>query len=54
MTAKPTPADAPEVLVVAKLWAPMMEALHANFRVHDRIHASDPAAFATKAAVRAD
>ncbi len=38
-------ADAPEVLVVAKLWPPMMEALHGAFRVHDRIHETDPAAF---------
>jgi len=36
---------APDVLVVAKLWPPMMEALHASFRVHDRIHETDPAAF---------
>ena len=38
-------ADAPEVLVVAKLWPPMMEALHGAFRVHDRTHETDPAAF---------
>ena len=36
---------APDVLVVAKLWPPMMESLHASFRVHDRIHETDPAAF---------
>jgi hydroxypyruvate reductase len=38
-------ASAPDVLVVAKLWPPMMEALHAAFRVHDRTHETDPAAF---------
>ena len=42
-------AGAPEVLVVAKLWAPMMESLHAAFTVHDRVHQSDPAAFARAA-----
>lgn len=50
----PSPSDAadrPEVLVVARLWAPMMEALHASFHVHDRLHETDPAAFA-KAAPR--
>ena len=36
----------PDVLVVAKLWPPMMEALQAAFTVHDRTHESDPAAFA--------
>lgn len=36
----------PEILVVAKLWPPLMEALLAEFVVHDRIHESDPAAFA--------
>ncbi len=35
----------PDVLVVAKLWPPMMESLHAAFTVHDRIDQSDPAAF---------
>jgi hypothetical protein len=40
----PTP-NAPEVLVVAKLWPPMMESLHAAFQVHDRTHETDPAAF---------
>ncbi|MEO8526614.1 MAG: 2-hydroxyacid dehydrogenase [Caldimonas sp.] len=39
----------PEVLVVAKLWPPMMEALRGAFRVHDRIHQADPAAFAVVA-----
>jgi len=38
-------ASAPEVLVVAKLWPPMMESLHAAFQVHDRTHETDPAAF---------
>lgn len=36
----------PDVLVVAKLWPPLMEALQSAFTVHDRIHESDPAAFA--------
>lgn len=36
----------PDVLVVAKLWPPMMEALQSVFTVHDRAHESDPAAFA--------
>ena len=36
----------PEILVVAKLWPPLMEALLSEFVVHDRIHESDPAAFA--------
>jgi hydroxypyruvate reductase len=39
----------PEVLVVAKLWPYLMEKLQAEFTVHDRIHESDPAAFATVA-----
>ena len=38
-----------EVLTAAKLWPPMMEALHGAFRVHDRIHQSDAAAFAAAA-----
>ena len=48
----PSPAAAgeqPEVLVVAKLWPPMMESLRSVFRVHDRIHQSDPTAFAAVA-----
>jgi len=45
----PASAGRPEVLVVAKLWAPMMEALHGAFRVHDRLHETDPAAFAAVA-----
>ncbi len=36
----------PEILVVAKLWPPLMEALQSEFQVHDRVHFSDPAAFA--------
>jgi len=36
----------PVVLTAAKLWPPMMEALHGAFEVHDRTHLSDPAAFA--------
>ena len=39
-------ADAkPDVLVVAKLWPPLMEALQSAFTVHDRLHEADPAAF---------
>jgi lactate dehydrogenase-like 2-hydroxyacid dehydrogenase len=50
MTSSPTPAAArPDVLVVAKLWPPMMESLRGAFRVHDRIHETDPAAFAAVA-----
>ncbi len=40
----------PDVLVVAKLWPPFMEALQSVFNVHDRTHESDPAAFARVAA----
>ena len=36
----------PDVLVVAKLWPYLLEKLQAEFTVHDRIHESDPAAFA--------
>src|SRR3954469_6996923 len=39
-------SDRIEVLTAARLWAPMMEALHGAFRVHDRTHQSDPGAFA--------
>lgn len=39
----------PDVLVVAKLWPPMMEALHGAFVVHDRIYQTDPAALAAVA-----
>ena len=39
----------PEVLVVAKLWPPMMESLQAAFTVHDRVDQSDPKAFAAAA-----
>ena len=42
-------ADRPEILTAAKLWPPMMEALHGAFRVHDRVHQSDAAAFAAAA-----
>ena len=47
MTSPSPSADGeqPEVLVVAKLWPPMMESLRSNYRVHDRIHQSDPTAF---------
>jgi hydroxypyruvate reductase len=34
-----------EVLTAARLWPPMMEALHGAFQVHDRTHQSDAAAF---------
>lgn len=40
----------PDVLVVSKLWPPMMEALHGAFTVHDRTHESNPSAFANVAA----
>ena len=46
---KTASADRPEVLTAARLWAPMMEALHGVFRVHDRLHETDPAAFAAVA-----
>ena len=36
----------PDILVVAKLWPYLMDKLQAEFTVHDRIHESDPAAFA--------
>jgi len=36
----------PVVLTAAKLWPPMMEALHGAFEVHDRTHQTDPAALA--------
>jgi lactate dehydrogenase-like 2-hydroxyacid dehydrogenase len=50
MTIEKNPAAArPEVLVVAKLWPPMMEALQRTFTVHDRLHETDPAAFAAVA-----
>ena len=39
----------PEVLVVARLWQPMMDDLHANFIVHDRVHETDAEAFAAAA-----
>jgi hydroxypyruvate reductase len=38
-----------DVLTAARLWPPMMEALGRAFRVHDRTHQSDPAAFAAVA-----
>ena len=40
----------PDLLVVSKLWPPMMEALHGAFTVHDRTHESNPSAFAKVAA----
>ena len=39
-------ASRPVVLTAAKLWPPMMEALHGAFEVHDRVHQTDPAALA--------
>jgi hydroxypyruvate reductase len=39
----------PDVLTVAKLPPFLMEPLHAAFTVHDRLHESDPAAFAAAA-----
>jgi lactate dehydrogenase-like 2-hydroxyacid dehydrogenase len=39
-------AEPIDVLTAARLWPPMMEALRGAFRVHDRTHQSDPAAFA--------
>lgn len=39
----------PEILAVAKLPPFLMEPLHAAFTVHDRLHESDPAAFAAAA-----
>ena len=37
------------MLTAAKLWPPMMESLRGAFRVHDRTHQSDAAAFAAAA-----
>lgn len=42
-------ADAPEVLTAARLWPPMMQALRGAYRVHDRLHMEDQAAFAAAA-----
>ena len=39
----------PEILVVAKMWPPYMEALRTEFVVHDRTHEADPKAFALAA-----
>jgi hydroxypyruvate reductase len=39
----------PEILVVAKVWPPYLEALKEAFIVHDRTHESDPDAFALAA-----
>jgi hydroxypyruvate reductase len=38
--------EAIEVLTAARLWPPMMEALHGAFAVHERTHQGDPAEFA--------
>lgn len=35
----------PKILVIAKMWPPYLEALQAEFVVHDRTHETDPAAF---------
>ena len=43
-------AERPHVLTAARLWAPMMEALHGAFVVHERTHQADPAEFARVAA----
>jgi lactate dehydrogenase-like 2-hydroxyacid dehydrogenase len=48
-TLKEENVSKPDILVVAKLWPPLMEALQAEFTVHDRIHETDPAAFAVVA-----
>ncbi|MDO8457322.1 MAG: 2-hydroxyacid dehydrogenase [Burkholderiaceae bacterium] len=39
----------PEILVIAKMWPPYLEALKAEFVVHDRTHETDPVAFAQAA-----
>ena len=39
----------PEVLTVAKLWPPLLQALELEFTLHDRLHQSDPGAFAALA-----
>lgn len=39
----------PDILVVAKLWPYLLEKLHAEFTVHDRIHETDPKGFAAVA-----
>src|SRR5438876_775529 len=38
-----------DVLAVAKLSPFLAEPLHTNYRVHDRLHETDPQAFATLA-----
>ena len=45
-TAAAHSAERPDVLVVARLWPPMMEALHGAFHVHDRVQQGEPAAVA--------
>jgi hydroxypyruvate reductase len=39
----------PDVLVAARLWPPMMESLRGAFQIHDRVHQTDPTAFAAVA-----
>lgn len=40
------PSSRPHILTVAKLPPFLMEPLQASYEVHDRLHESDPAAFA--------
>ena len=42
-------SDPIEVLTAARLWPPLMESLRGAFRVHDRTHQGDAAAFAAVA-----
>jgi lactate dehydrogenase-like 2-hydroxyacid dehydrogenase len=39
----------PEILTVAKLWPPYLQELQQSYVVHDRLHESDPKAFAMAA-----
>lgn len=49
MSAAARSVDRPELLVVAPLMPFLMEALRGEYTIHDRIHVSDPAAFASVA-----
>ncbi len=40
---------APELLTASRLWPPLMKLLESAFRVHERLHETDPAAFAALA-----
>ncbi len=52
MSAPPSgPSVRPHILAVAKLPPFLMEPLQASFEVHDRLHESDPAAFAKVASL---